>query len=163
MDREQIEWDPLLKKIWGYSKTEKPNQEGFWKGVYPEDRQSVQEALNRASDPNGNGHYTSRYRVKNMKNGKVSWVQASGQVQFEGDKPQKMIGMIQNITEFKKLEISLQEAIEELKEVNTRKNDFLAILGHELRNPLAAISGGVDFIRLGEENQEQITEMLGQM
>ena len=72
-----------------------------------------------------------------------------------------MIGMIQNITEFKNLEMSLQNAIEELKEVNSRKNDFLAILGHELRNPLAAISGGVDFIKLGEENQEQITEMLG--
>ena len=31
----------------------------------------------------------SRYRVKNMKNGKVSWVQASGQVQFKDGKAQK--------------------------------------------------------------------------
>ncbi len=35
----------------------------------------------------------------------------------------------------------------ELQEADRRKNDFLAMLGHELRNPLAAIRGGIKLMR----------------
>jgi two-component system CheB/CheR fusion protein len=44
--------------------------------------------------------------------------------------------MVHDITERKKKELALQEA-------DRRKNVFLALLGHELRNPLAPISNAV--------------------
>jgi signal transduction histidine kinase len=42
---------------------------------------------------------------------------------------------------------AVQRRIEELAEVNQRKDEFLAILGHELRNPLAPIVAGLEILR----------------
>jgi signal transduction histidine kinase/CHASE3 domain sensor protein len=56
---------------------------------------------------------------------------------------------------------SLAKANDELTEAEQQKNRFLAVLGHELRNPLAAISGAVAL--LGEEKSDvsQRKEMQG--
>src|SRR5262249_7953041 len=40
----------------------------------------------------------------------------------------------------------LRRAEEALKELDRRKDDFLALLGHELRNPLAPIHNAVDLL-----------------
>ena len=47
---------------------------------------------------------------------------------------------VHDITERKQAEIALQEA-------DRRKNDFLALLGHELRNPMAPISNAVQVLK----------------
>lgn len=39
------------------------------------------------------------------------------------------------------------EMEQRLKEVDRRKDEFLAMLGHELRNPLAAVVGGLQLVR----------------
>jgi signal transduction histidine kinase/PAS domain-containing protein len=44
-------------------------------------------------------------------------------------------------------EAQLRQVAAELREADRRKNDFLAMLGHELRNPLAAIRTGVQLMR----------------
>jgi signal transduction histidine kinase/CheY-like chemotaxis protein len=43
---------------------------------------------------------------------------------------------------------SARSAAERLEEANRRKDDFLALLGHELRNPLAPIRNAVQVLRL---------------
>lgn len=47
------------------------------------------------------------------------------------------------IAERARLEQELLLRVEELAELNRRKDEFLAVLGHELRNPLSAIVNGV--------------------
>ncbi len=44
----------------------------------------------------------------------------------------------------------------ELKETDRRKDDFMAMLGHELRNPLAAVSGAIEIMRANEGNWSQM-------
>ena len=41
-------------------------------------------------------------------------------------------------------------ALEALRQADRRKDEFLAMLGHELRNPLAPIRNGVQLLRLGD-------------
>jgi PAS domain S-box-containing protein len=48
-----------------------------------------------------------------------------------------------DITERKRLEEERRRRLEELAESNRRKDEFLAMLAHELRNPLAAINNAV--------------------
>jgi len=48
-----------------------------------------------------------------------------------------------DITERKQLERQLKRRVEELAEADRRKDLFLAMLGHELRNPLAAVNAAV--------------------
>jgi len=45
--------------------------------------------------------------------------------------------------------IERARAEEQLREANARKDEFLAMLAHELRNPLAPIRTGLELIRLG--------------
>jgi PAS domain S-box-containing protein len=53
-----------------------------------------------------------------------------------------------DITEQKRLEEELRDRTRQLAEADRRKNEFLAMLGHELRNPLGQIRNGVQILRL---------------
>ena len=61
---------------------------------------------------------------------------------FESDAdgaPIRMIGTCQDVTERKRAE-------QELVEADRRKDEFLAMLSHELRNPLAPILNAIEII-----------------
>jgi signal transduction histidine kinase/CheY-like chemotaxis protein len=47
-----------------------------------------------------------------------------------------------------------------LREADRRKDDFLATLAHELRNPLAPIRSSLDILRMTAQPDEQVCEML---
>ena len=58
----------------------------------------------------------------------------------------KIIGaskIVRDITERKRLEADLRRSTEQLLEADQRKNEFLAMLAHELRNPLAPLRNGL--------------------
>ena len=57
--------------------------------------------------------------------------------------------VFRNITERKRLEQELVRRMEQLAEADVRKDQFLAMLAHELRNPMAAISNAVQLAALG--------------
>jgi PAS domain S-box-containing protein len=68
-----------------------------------------------------------------------------------------------DITERKRVEADLRRAVEELADADRRKNEFLAMLAHELRNPLAPISNAVRALSLGGRDEtavESASEML---
>jgi len=50
----------------------------------------------------------------------------------------------------------LNAAIEALNEADRRKNEFLAMLAHELRNPLAPIRNALHIMRLAGANGEAV-------
>ncbi len=56
----------------------------------------------------------------------------------------------------------LKRAQEELEESDRRKNEFLAMLGHELRNPLGAMASSVQILRSGPQDDRSswATEVL---
>jgi PAS domain S-box-containing protein len=45
----------------------------------------------------------------------------------------------------------LEQTMERLREEERRKDQFMAVLGHELRNPLAGLDGGLRLLELGAE------------
>lgn len=62
--------------------------------------------------------------------------------------------MIRQLKQTRASEQALQEVNSLLETANARKDEFLAMLGHELRNPLAAISNGIALLGLGTLDQE---------
>jgi PAS domain S-box-containing protein len=64
---------------------------------------------------------------------------------------------IRDITERNRLENQMQEQAVALKDLHLRKDEFLAMLSHELRNPLAPISNAVHLLRLGK-NEEPLQQ-----
>jgi PAS domain S-box-containing protein len=62
------------------------------------------------------------------------------------------------------LDISRQKEVEEeLREADRRKDEFLAVLAHELRNPLAPIRTGLEVMRLAGDDRAVIEEVRATM
>jgi PAS domain S-box-containing protein len=60
----------------------------------------------------------------------------------------------EDITERKQREIELARTDAALRELNRRKDDFVAMLSHELRNPLSPIRTSVEVLRLAPPGSE---------
>jgi len=54
------------------------------------------------------------------------------------------------------LEVALRGKIDELAEVDRRKDEFLAMLGHELRNPLAPVTTALQIMRIHESEPSRV-------
>ena len=61
-----------------------------------------------------------------------------------------LIGIVHDITEHKRIE-------EERADQERRKDEFLTLLGHELRNPLAAISTAVQLLSGGVTDEQRVS------
>jgi PAS domain S-box-containing protein len=67
-----------------------------------------------------------------------------------------------DIRERRRADDALRRSEEQLREANRRKDEFLAMLAHELRNPLSAINSAVQVARRSDvvENLEWSTEVI---
>ena len=68
-----------------------------------------------------------------------------------------------DITEERELAENLRAVAAELSEANRRKNEFLATLAHELRNPLAPIRTGLELMKLAANDPTIVAEARGMM
>ena len=74
------------------------------------------------------------------------------------DEDGKLLGftkVVRDQTERKRLEDNLNRHADQLAELHRRKDEFLAMLGHELRNPLAPIANAVQLLRL-QKHEDQL-------
>jgi PAS domain S-box-containing protein len=65
-----------------------------------------------------------------------------------------------DITDRRRLEEALRRRAEELAVADRRKDEFLAMLAHELRNPLAPIANALEAIRLDRSDVAETQEAL---
>jgi PAS domain S-box-containing protein len=137
-----IYWSPNIEAFMGMTSGEfEQTFEGFIKRVYPDDQARVQEQIAAALVT---GDYQCEFRMM-RKDGTVRWVMARGRVFFsEAKQPKRMVGVDVDVTERKAMETALREA-------DRRKDEFLAVLAHELRNPLAPIRTGLEVMKLSDD------------
>jgi PAS domain S-box-containing protein len=118
--------------------------------IHPDDSPRYAAAVKRATDPAGSGTVREDVRVVHP-DGSLHWIAITARVVFEGRvrTAVRLVGMAADITERKLVEERLREREERLQELDRRKNEFLAMLSHELRNPLAPIRTALELIRVG--------------
>jgi PAS domain S-box-containing protein len=86
---------------------------------------------------------------------------ALGKVTALRDEAGRLLGftkVMRDQTERKKIEDRLRQVAADLSEADRRKDEFLAMLAHELRNPLAPIRNGLQILRLTKGNTDGAAE-----
>ena len=115
---------------------------------FPEDQPRIVDEFLPSVLARGHGEVDVRFR--NFKTGEARWM-AYKVVTLPGadGQPMGFATVSQDMTERRQLEDNLRSLAADLSEADRRKNEFLAILAHELRNPLAPISNAARVLRLG--------------
>ncbi|HET9024731.1 MAG TPA: PAS domain S-box protein [Burkholderiaceae bacterium] len=86
---------------------------------------------------------------------------AISEFRFNGER--HFTGITRDITERKRMEHELQERLRELAEADRQKNEFLAMLAHELRNPLAPMRNALHVLSMPDVPEDSSQRALGMM
>ena len=141
----ELRWDARCKELFGLPPEAAVTYDMFHAGVHPDDRARVDEAVARALDPASGGDYHIEYRTVGVMDRIERWVEARGRAWFdERGLPNRLIGMVLDITERKRAEAARQEEV-------AYRDHFVAILSHDLRNPIGAIAFSAARLLQGEE------------
>ena len=113
---------------------------------FPEDRRMIMDEFLPAVLENGRGEIEVRFR--HFKTGEAVWmVYKVVTVKDSTGRPTAFATVSQDVTERRRLEDHLRRLASELSVADRRKNEFLATLAHELRNPLAPLSNMLEVLR----------------
>jgi PAS domain S-box-containing protein len=127
---------------------------GWADALHPDDRERVFQEWNdaiRAGRP-----FASEYRFRTPQ-GKVTWLEGNAIARRdEAGQVTEYIGTLTDITERK-------EAVEALQEADRRKDEFLALLAHELRNPLAPLRNGLHVMKLASGDADRVARLRDMM
>ncbi|MBD2500902.1 PAS domain S-box protein [Anabaena azotica] len=129
----------------------------FHATFHPEECVIMSELIEQLFDPQGTGWFTHEHRVV-WDNGEVRWLNVRKQVFFEhfGDslRPSYAILAALDVTERKQAQIEreqllaqAQAARAEAEAANRSKDEFVALIAHELRSPLNAITGWTQLLQ----------------
>ncbi|MET0387871.1 MAG: response regulator [Polyangiales bacterium] len=78
--------------------------------------------------------------------------------------PQELIATVRALLRLNETEQELRHSAEQLRDADRKKNEFLAMLAHELRNPLAAMSASLPLIERRDpldEVEQRAREVVG--
>jgi PAS domain S-box-containing protein len=148
---DELVWNDNCKRHFGLPPDARITMDVFYDRLHPDDRERTRQAIERAI--HNDEHYDIEYRSF-AADGGFRWIRAIGRTFFDASgKPLHFDGVTMDVTEQKRAE-------EMLKEADRRKDEFLAMLGHELRNPLAPIRNAVHILQLVAPSDEQVRRPL---
>jgi PAS domain S-box-containing protein len=153
--------NPRYGEILGYPQGDLPGVR-FQELTHPDDvarNVELYERLQRGDLPS----YQMEKRYL-RKDGSVVWTELTGAMARDADgRPQYGIGVIQDITERKQAQQALQLAQAALEQADRRKDEFLAMLAHELRSPLAPLRNAAHIMAIlssEDSNLRNTSEMI---
>jgi len=141
-----------VEDVTGYTKEEINALPGKGKDIiYGEDLQELKKQVNEFENDPSNNYLEIQYRIK-RKDKKLVWIKEVLCVNRnkEGEILESF-GKVHNISSYKEKENSLLKNVDELQKNNISKDNFIAMLSHDLRAPFTSILGFSEIL-LNETN-----------
>ncbi len=138
-----LDANPFIEDLLGYSKSEFVGKELWQVGLF----QDIEESKAAFRQLQGQGYIRYENLPLETKDGRKVEVEFVSNV-YQVDHRSVIQCNIRDITERSRLERQTHEQAEALAELHQRKDEFLAMLSHELRNPLSAIFNALHILRL---------------
>ena len=146
-----LEANPFIEDLLGYSQAEFVGKELWQLGLF----QDIEESKAAFRELQEQGYIRYERLPLETKDGRKVEVEFVSNV-YQMEHRSVIQCNIRDITERSRLERQTHEQAEALAELDQRKDEFLAMLSHELRNPLSAIFNALHILRLqGTENPIQ--------
>ena len=128
-----------------------PVQEFF----FPEDQERISKQFFPKVLEDGHGEIEVRFR--HFKTGEARWMAYKVLALTDSaNQPVAFATVSQDITERKRLTDDLQRLAADLSAADQRKNEFLATLAHELRNPLAPMRHMLEVVKRSGDDGEVV-------
>jgi PAS domain S-box-containing protein len=100
----ELYWSNECREIYGIPANEEPTFAVFAEHIHPDDRLIVEQAIEKALNPSGEGHYDLSYRIIRFDTGEPRWIKAQGTVYFDQGQAVRFIGTVIDIHELKEAE-----------------------------------------------------------
>jgi PAS domain S-box-containing protein len=165
---DENKWSPEIEALYGLPPGGfSGGYDGWAKLLHPDDVPKANADVKRAFET---GEYFTEFRVI-WPDGSIHWLETRANVFKDGhDKPVRIMGVNMDVTDRKRVEEELrqiqrelQQRIEQLADADHRKDQFLATLAHELRNPLAPIYNGLQLMRIAGSDLNAIEQSRSMM
>uniref|UniRef100_UPI0030F47C11 sensor histidine kinase n=1 Tax=Paraglaciecola sp. TaxID=1920173 RepID=UPI0030F47C11 len=142
-------WSPELEQLTGLSDQKQwATADSFYSLIHVDDRENFVTALQKAIQTKSD--YYLIFRLQHVSG---SWLTMEGRgraTYSETGEALSIFGGVVDISDRKAAEIQLHELNQQLSLADRRKDEFLATLAHELRNPLAPMRNVLEMMRLKE-------------
>jgi PAS domain S-box-containing protein len=134
-------WSQTMWTIYGVKPVPPEQVQEVWSSlIHPEDRERIQAHIATIFASN-HDNFRHEFRIV-QPDGALRWVNSVARIERDANgKPVRVTGVNQDITD-------LQQAEAALKKADRYKDEFLATLAHELRNPLAPIRNAAQILHL---------------
>jgi PAS domain S-box-containing protein len=144
----QVTFSANLHSVFGRSWQ---NIAELWKLVDPDERVALRESTEQAI--RDGSEFRATPRLRRADDGSQAWIDIRGRLGLGADGRSTVVHAVAiDITERKRAEEALRVA-------DRRKDEFLAMLAHELRNPLAPIGSAADMLRLAYAHEPRVKQI----
>ena len=157
----RAEWDEEFSRMLGIGSGAAVHSLDEWLScVHADDRESVARAFRAVGHQDG--HFSQEYRVL-LPTGELRWIAAFGRSHKpEADAFGRVVGVAVDVTARKRGELeregllaSAREAQHLAEQAVHMKDEFLAVLSHELRTPMSAMLGWLHLLKTARLTREQ--------
>ncbi|HEV2970200.1 MAG TPA: PAS domain S-box protein [Pirellulales bacterium] len=146
-------WNPGAERIYGYT-AEEAIGHSIAMLIPPESANELPRIIERLK----RGEIVRTYETIRVRKDGSRFDASISVVPVKGEQGEVVgaAAIARDISDRKQLERELQNRLHDLREVDRRKDEFLAMLAHELRNPLAPLQSALEILAAGVADSNMI-------
>ena len=142
-----------VSTIYGEARSYKSVANDLFADVHPDDQPQVRAAW--AEHLSSGQRFRSEHRVRRSDGSHIWVASVADTLRDANSEPDRVIGILMNITDRKLAEITEAHAREAAEAANRAKSEFLANMSHEIRTPLNGVMGVAGALARTELGAEQ--------